>query len=504
MLTKYARNRLIGEQRFSLLQHGPTLTAKILHGGIWVFVLRGVERVLFLARIAIQARLLAPSDFGLLGIALLTIATLETFSQTGFDIALIQKRDNNKSYLNTAWTVMIIRGIALYILLLLGASYSSDFFDSPGSKSIIQVIGLSLLLQSFTNIGVIFFQKELEFNKHFIYQFSGTLIDFLVAITAAFLLRNVWALVYGMLAGNFVRLTLSYIIHPYKPRLSFNLSQARELFDFGKWIWGSSIILFLLTQGDNILVGKLFGVAMLGYYQMAYRISSLPATEISHVISQVTFPVYSKLRDNTDKLREAYLRVLQFVAFLSLPITGLLFVLADDLTQIFLGSKWLPIAPLIQILSIFGLLRAFNATTGPLFHAVSQPSKLTWVSFIQLVFLGIIIYPLSTVADLVGVSWAVVLSNLICLFLAFRETFRILNLTVRDISKIMMPSLLASVCAIVLVYLAKATVEGYESAILTFVVSLSIGIGIYFLYAKAIGFSLTSFLSTGRIFTYSN
>jgi O-antigen/teichoic acid export membrane protein len=496
--------KLLGDQRFNFLQPGATLTAKTLQGGFWVFVLRGVERCLFLARIAILARLLEPSDFGLLGIALLTIATLETFSQTGFDIALIQKKDDTSTYLNTAWTAMIIRGIALYTLLLLGASYSSAFFDSSGSKSIIQVIGLSVLLQSFTNIGVIYFQKDLKFNKHFIYQFSGTLIDFLVAITAAFLLRNVWALVYGMLAGNFVRLVLSYIIHPYRPRLSFNLSQTRELFDFGKWIWGSSIILFLLTQGDNILVGKLFGVAMLGYYQMAYRISSLPATEISHVISQVTFPAYSKLRDNTDKLREAYTRVLQLVAFLSLPLTGLLYVLAGDLTLIFLGGKWLSIVPLVQILSIFGLIRAFNATTGPLFHAVGRPSKLTRVSFIQLVFLGIIIYPLATVAELVGVSWAVVLSNLVCLFLAFRETFKILNLKMRDIVIILKPSLLGSLCAIALVFLVKSFVQGYESAILTLVASLSVGIGIYSLFAKAIGFSISSFLNTGRVFNYSN
>ena len=120
-------------------------------------------------------------------------------------------------------------------------------------------------------------------------------------------------------------------------------------------------------------MGKLLGVTALGFYQLAYRISNMPATEITHVISRVTFPAYSKLQDDIPKLREAYLKVLQITAFLSFPIAGLIFVLAPDFTKIFLGEKWMPMVPAMQVLVFAGLSRAIAATAGYIFYAVGKP-----------------------------------------------------------------------------------------------------------------------------------
>jgi len=283
-----------------------------------------------------------------------------------------------------------------------------------------------VLLQAFTNIGVVYFQKELEFNKQFLYQLSGTLADFVVAISAALILRSVWALVFGLLAGNAARLIASYFIHPYRPRLSKDLTKSKELFGFGKWILGSSILVFLITQGDDIFVGKLLGATMLGFYQMAYRISNMPATEITHVISQVTFPAYSKLQDNLPKLREAYLKVLQVTAFLSFPIAGLIFVLAPDFTRLFLGEKWMPMVPAMQVLVFWGLIRSIGATTGPIFQGVGKPGIATRLQFVQLTLLAILIYPLSIRWGILGTSLAVVFAalttNLVSSYMVIKVT----------------------------------------------------------------------------------
>ncbi len=184
---------------------GNGLSQRTVRGGFWAFLLRIVQQIFSLARLVILARLLAPHDFGLMGIALLTMSTLETFSQTGFQQALIQKKATIASYLDAVWTVLIIRGFVLFGILYFAAPLAASFFDVPEAKAIIQVIGLSVLFQAFTNIGVIYFQKELEFNKEFIYQSAGTLADFSVAILGVLILRNVWALVFGLLAGNAVR-----------------------------------------------------------------------------------------------------------------------------------------------------------------------------------------------------------------------------------------------------------------------------------------------------------
>ena len=393
-----------------------SLSQRAVRSGAWVFLLRVIQQLFSLARLMILARILAPHDFGLMGIALLSMATLETFSQTGFQQALIQKKHDIKPYLNTAWSFLILRGVILFAILYLIAPYAATFFDAPEAKPIIQVIGLSVIFQAFTNIGVIHFQKELEFNKQFIYQFSGTLTDFVVAITAVLILGNVWALVFGLLAGKAAMFIASYLIHPYRPHLSFDIGKAKELFGYGKWILGSSILVFLITQGDDIFVGKLLGVTALGFYQMAYRISNLPATEITHVISQVTFPVYSKIQDDIPKLREAYLRVLQFTAFISFPIAGLIFVLAPDFTMIFLGEKWMPMVPAMQVLVWWGVIRGLVGAISPVFMSLGMPQIITKLQTVQTVLLFILIYPLTVHWGIYGTSLAVFLSALSMLF----------------------------------------------------------------------------------------
>jgi len=152
---------------------GKTLPQKMVQGGVWLSSLKVIRKVLSLIRLIIIGRILAPSDFGLMGIALLTMSALETFSRFGFRQALIQKKGNTDNYLNAAWTVLIIRGFVIFIIVYLVAPYVAFFFHTPEVKPIIQVLGLVTFFQAFNNIGVIFFQKELEFNKVFIYRFVG-------------------------------------------------------------------------------------------------------------------------------------------------------------------------------------------------------------------------------------------------------------------------------------------------------------------------------------------
>ncbi len=478
-----------------------SLSRRVVRGGIWVFTLRITQQVFGLIRIVILARILSPKDFGLMGIALLTMATIETFSQTGFQQALIQKKENIESYLNSAWTVLILRGFILFGVLYLIAPYAAIFFNAPEAKRIVQIIGLSVLLQAFTNVGIIYLQKEIEFNKQFVYESVGTLADFIVAVSAVFILRNVWALVLGLIAGNAARCFVSYLIHPYRPRLSSDLGKAKELWNlFGKWVLGLSILIFLIIQGDDIFVGKLLGATALGFYQMAYRISNMPATEITHVISQVTFPAYSKLQDDLPKLREAYLKVLQLTAFLSFPIAGLIFILASDFTRMFLGEKWMPMVPAMRILCIFGIMRALNGTTGSIFQALGKPLILTKVSFIQFLFLAAIIYPFANMGKLVGVSWAVTLANLICFILAFREVLKIINESKKNIFRVIFPSLLATVTIICLICLLKIITPDKVSLFVTFMLSILIGLGVYSIYARVLGFSLSSFINSGSLF----
>ncbi len=476
----------------NLAKSGKSLSQRVVRGGAWVFALRITEGGFGLIRLVILARILAPHDFGLMGIALLTMATLETFSQTGFHVALVQKRDNTEAYLDAAWTVLVLRGFLLFTILFFIAPYAAIFFNSPQTKPIIQVIGLSILLQSFANIGVIYFRKELQFNKQFLYQLSGTLANFAVAVSAALILRSIWALVFGLLAGTIARLIVSYLIHPYRPHFTSDLGKAKELFGFGKWILGSSILVFLITQGDDIFVGKLLGVAALGFYQMAYRISNMPATEITHLISQVTFPAYSKLQDNLPKLREAYLRILQLIASLSFPMAGMIFILAPQFTNIFLGTKWMPMVPAMQALTLWGLIRSLGVTTSPVFLAIGKPRILTSMQFIQVIVLYTSIYPLTIHWNILGTSFAVITSALIMNSIRAYVTIKTLKCKMGDFfSAIFFPSIITLVAIFSVISFRKLIeVTTMFNFFLQIVLFVSIYLGLIYVADKFLGYEI--------------
>jgi O-antigen/teichoic acid export membrane protein len=458
------------------------LSKRVVRGGVWVFALRITARGLRFIRTVILARLLAPNDFGLFGIAMLSIATLEVLTQTGFEAALVQKKEHVESYLDTAWTISAIRGTILFSILFFLAPWIAKFFDSPQATMIIRVISISALLSGFKNVGLIFFQKELEFDKQFFYEFSSNLVDLAVAITLAFILRNVWALVWAGLAAGVVRLFMSYLIHPYRPHVSLAKKEFQELFGYGKWLLGSGMLVFLVTQGDDLFVGKALGPAALGLYQMAYLISNLPATEISRTMAQVAFPAYSKLQDNIPKLSDAYLKALHLTAFLSIPLAAGIFVLAPDFTKIFLGEKWMPMVPVIKVLVFAGLIRSIAATTGPILYGIGQPKIDTIWQTARLILLIALIYPLTARWGILGTSVAVLCSISVSTVGFSLGVIRITNCGIYNFGKALILPVLNSLIMAVLIIILKSNLQltGF------FPLLLLIGVGIltYFLITK--------------------
>jgi len=472
------------------------LSKKAVKGTFWVFALNLARRLLGLVRTLILARLLTPKDFGLVGVALLIISTLETFSNTGFNQALVQRKDSAEKYLNTAWTVQILRGLILSMVLFISAPYAAKFFKEPSAELVIKIFSLSLLFNGFRNIGIIYFQKELEFHKQFYYSLSIAITNLIVAIPLAFIIRNVWALVAGAIAGNVTGLVMSYIVHPYRPRFHFEVAKAKELYTFGRWIFASSILLFLLTQGDDILVGKLLGTTALGFYQMAYLISNMPATEITHVISQVTFPAYSKLQDNLPKLREAYLKVLQVTAFLSFPTAGLIFALAPDFTKIFLGEKWMPMVPAMQVLVLAGLVRSIAATAGPIFHALGKPQIDTKLQIVRLSVLAALIYPFTIKWGILGASIVVVLSIFVSNIGFCLNAIKMTQCSVKNFSKIIAFSLVNGIIMASFIFALKVNVNsvGIWKFLLFLVVSVFIYFGIIYLSDRHLDYGTISLI----------
>ncbi|MFX1449965.1 MAG: lipopolysaccharide biosynthesis protein [Promethearchaeota archaeon] len=454
------------------------ITDRTVKGGFWVFLIRIADEIFYLVKLLILARILTPTDFGLVGVATLTLSILNNFSRTGFERAIVQKKGDIKPYLDSAWTVTIIRGIAIFTILFFCAPLVSYLFHAPESMPIIQVIGLTTVLASFTNMGFFYFDRELEFKKRFIYQTSGTIVDFIVTIISILLFQNVWALITGMIAGNAAKLVVSYIIHPYRPRLSSDFHKAKELWGFGQWIFFSTILAFFIQESDDIFVGIILGVTALGFYQMAYKISNLPATEITEIVNRVTFSAYAKLQDERAKLSEGYLKVLKFTAFSSFLIGSLIFVLAPDFTRIFLGEKWMPMVLAMQALVLWGITRSIGSSTISLFEGIGKPRVISKMQIIQIILMAILIYPLTISYDIFGTSMSVVFSALIVnlgyYFLVIRE----LNCTKWSFFKLIIFPLISSITMILTVIIIE-TNWILKIGIIEFFIIGGIGILVY-------------------------
>ena len=433
------------EMAQKLWEPGNTLSQQAVRGGFWVFALRIADRLLKLIRTVVLARILAPADFGLMGVALLAMSTLRNFVQTGFQTALVQKQGDIEGYLDTAWTVSILRGLALFAILYLAAPHVALFFDTPEVTSIIRVLGLAMVFYGSTNVGVVYFQKEFEFNRQFIYRFSDTVANLIVAVAAALVLRSVWALVLGSLAGGLVGSIVSYASQPYRPRVRLEWAKVKELFNFGRWVVGTNVLAFLTLQGDDIFLGKLLGAAALGFYQLAFRFSNISATEIADVVGQVTFPTYSKLQDDVSRLRRGFLQTVEAVASLSLPLSAGIFILAPDFVRLFLGEKWTPIVAALRILTLSGLLRSIQATGGPLFHAVGRPNLAFWMNLVKVIVMAIALYPLTRIFGLSGTATAVGVGTLITLPMWWCVSTQIVEGSYVDLLKSVFPSLTGTV-----------------------------------------------------------
>jgi O-antigen/teichoic acid export membrane protein len=282
-----------------------------------------------------------------------------------------------------------------------------------------------------------------------------------------------------MLAGSVVKLFVSYLIFPKFPRLHLDFSKIKDLFGYGRWIFWTSVFIFFLTEGDDAFLGKVLGVTALGFYQMAHRISNLPATEITHVISQVTFPAYAKLQDNPHGLREAYLRVLKLTALLSIPVAAGIFVLAPDLTRILLGDKWMPIVPVMQVMVVGGAVRSIGATMGPVFQAVGKPEILTRFLLVQTLLVAAIIYPLTIWLGIVGTGLSMMLPGLVINSVFAYQILKITGVAPGSFFKAIGFPLLASLIMILAVFLLKTFVLP-GAGLPAFVLLILLGAGVYF------------------------
>ena len=418
---------------------------RVAHAGIWSLALQFAEQLCVFGRVFVVAIFLSPRDFGLYNMAILASTALDVLSRVGFEQALIQQKENITPYLEVAWTVRVIRGLLLALVIFTTAPWVSAFFKEPDSLFFIRAFSLSYVFQGLTNIGVITFQKNLEFHKEFAYRFSGSFVDMVVTVTTAYWFRNVWALIFGYLAADLMRLLVSYWIHPFRPRFRLNWIKVKEMFSYGIWVLLFGVAVFVGENGAGVVIGKIIGATALGYFQFANRITGLAVKQLGFSIHRVAFPAYASLQGSTDSMREAYRKIAGLSAILMMPASAGIFCMGHDFARIFLGDKWMPIVPVLLLLAASSLIGSIVWTGRPAFMGRGRPETVFYMQLALSTTLFALIYPLASRWGIVGAAAAMLLSSVSALTVWFINIRPQLGMDAKDLGRLFLPPLIASV-----------------------------------------------------------
>ena len=396
-----------------------------IKGVSWIAALRIATRIITLLRTVLLARLLIPSQFGVFGIASLILAFFEVLTETGVNVFLIQQKKDIKEYIDSAWIVSIIRGAVLSLSIVLLAPFIASFFSSQESHGVILFIAIIPFIRGFINPAIITLQKDLQFHKEFWLRLSIFLLDSFIVVIFAFSTHSAASFVWGLLAGALFEVILSFLFIQPRPKLNFEQDKVKRIMGRGKWVTLSGIFTYIAQEGDNVAVGKILGTAPLGIYQVAYKFSTLPISEITDVVSKVVFPVYTKISHEPVRLFRAFIRTSLAISIGASLLGAIIFLFSETIISVLLGSNWTSAVPVIKILSIYGVLRAIFGSVSSLFLAVGKQEYIASMTFVRVLGLAITIVPLTLRYGLIGAGYAALFSVLIELPMIMLYTIKI-------------------------------------------------------------------------------
>ena len=388
-----------------------SIKSKMAKGASWLVSARLMNKGIGFISTMILARLLVPSDFGLVAMAMVIVTILQIVNTYSMQVFLVQKDDLTRNDLNAAWTLQIIFGLFQGVILVLVSGPMAKFFDEMRLVSIYWALAGMMFLYGFKNIGVMYFQREMRFHMEFLLIGARKIGSFIITLTLALIFRSYWALIIGIITGNIIEVVLSYVFHSYRPGI--HLKNWKELFKFTKWIYINNILNFMKNKGPQFIIGKLCSSGSLGIFSVSYDIAMLPTTEMVAPINRAIFPGYASMREDEGALREGYLSVLSMIALIALPCAFGIAATADVMIPLLLGSKWVEAVPIVKILALSGGFVSLQSNSAAVYIGKGMPWISTYVNalWVPLVLILIIIFTMYW--NIIGSSLAFLCTSII-------------------------------------------------------------------------------------------
>lgn len=451
------------------------LKKKALKGVMWSgFDKVGVKAIAFVVSIII-ARILSPSDYGIIGMIIVFITIANIFIDSGMSQALIQRKDRSMADLATAFYFNIVIALFCYFILFFSAPYISKFYGITLLTSILRILGLNIIISSFATVQRANLIVKLNFKTLAIVNIGGVIVSGVVGITMAYSGYGVWALVGQQISSTLASTLIFWITGNWYPSTGFSKESFKILWKYGSKLLATGLVSTIMTEIYSIAIGKVYRSSELGYYTRAVQTSDMVSQTSGDLINAVTFPILSSLQDERIKMIDVYGRMLGMTAFFIFPIMTGLAVIAHPLISVLLTDKWLPVVPLLQWLCFARMFTPISSLNMNILNAIGRSDlymKLNFSKTPLTIVTMIITIPMGVKAIVVGNF----INTFVCYFINAYLPGKIFNFGVKAQFKIFWQIIIATTVMALLVWLSMLACE---TSFVKLVVGIITGIIIY-------------------------
>lgn len=394
----------------------------------WAFFSSAAVRVLQVIATLALAKLLAPADFGIFALASIVVAAATLFRDLGFAQVLIYRQGDIRRCANTAFILSLAASCVLALALMVGAPAIGSLFRSPDIVGPTRAMSLALVVTGIASVPLALLDRDLKFRKRTVPELAGACAYAIISVALAAIGLGAWSMVLGWIGMAVVSTVSTWRVSSWRPTLEFDPGDAKAIIAYGKHLMVASVLMFAFFHVDKASIGRWIGVSSLGFYSLAFTLCNLPATNLSHVVSRVMFPTYSKLRNDPAGMRTVYLRTIKYISLAAFPTAVGIVVLAGPLIKAIYGEKWAPAIPLFQVLAFYGLVRSIGSTAGAVFMSAGEPRVVRKVGTLQLLVATPLVYPAIQALGTIGVALLFTFAYLAGALYALANVQRILGI----------------------------------------------------------------------------
>ena len=425
----------------------------------------------------ILARLLLPEDYGVIGMIIIFMAIAQSFIDSGFGSALIQKKDVNHTDKCSVFYFNIFIAFIVAGLLCLAAPSIASFFNQPILTPITRIMSLNLIISSLGLIQSTMLIKKVDFKTQFQISMVGTSISGCAGILMAYKGFGVWSLVAHSLILHSVRTVLLWVFSKWRPTMIFSFKSLKTMFGYGSKLLLSGLINTIFNNIYFLIIGKMFSAADLGYYTRAVKLKDLPVNSLSLVVRRVTFPVFSSIHDDQQRLKNGVRKALKALVFLNFPLMIGMAVVAEPLVYVLLTDKWASCIPYVKLLCVVGLMFPLHIINLNVLKAQGRSDLFLKLEIIRKLILVIVI-AISYRWGIIAIIYGQILQSIIAYCINCYYTGKILKYPLyeqlKDISPYLIISILMGTCVHCIQLLS------FDSSLFLLIIQTVTGMTFYF------------------------